>query len=135
MIEEALTALLLAHVPLQAQVGSRIHWGRQPRDVRGFPYVNLSVVSDPRGYHMKGQSDLRQTRVQVDVWAEHYADATGVERVISDHLSGFVGVQSGAKIQGIFISEARDLTDQTTGEERQLFRISVDLEMSWNKET
>jgi len=134
-MEEALTALLLGHAPLQVLVGTRIHWLLQPRQVSGFPYVNLTVVSDPRSYHMAGQSGLRKTRVQMDVWAETYSAAQAVERVITDFLSGFRGSEADTNLQGVFIGGARDLTDQTTGEERQLFRISVDLEISWNKET
>lgn len=133
-MEEALTALLLGHAPLQALVGNRIHWLVQPRHASGFPYVNLTVVSDPRSYHMAGQSGLRKTRVQVDVWAESYSSARSVERVIADFVSGFRGAGSGVNFRGVFIGGARDLTDQTTGEERQVFRISVDLQLIWNKE-
>ena len=136
MMEEALTDLLLGHAPLQAIVGKRVHWLLQPRGVSGFPYLNLTVVSDPRAYHMAGQSGLRQTRVQVDMWAETYAAAKAASRVITDEafLSGYAGKKGGINFQKIGIGGERDLTDQTTGEERQLFRISVDLEISWNKE-
>jgi Protein of unknown function (DUF3168) len=134
---EALTALLLGHAPLQATVGDRVHWLLQPRGVSGFPYLNLTVISDPRSYHMKGQSSLRQTRVQVDIWAETYTAAKAVAGVVTDEgfLSGFTGSSLGINFQKIGVGDERDLTDQTTGEERQLFRISVDLEISWNKET
>lgn len=134
-MEEALTALLLGLVPLQAHVGDRIHWVRQPSAVGHFPYLNLTVISDPRSYHMKGESALRSTRVQADFWAETYSATKAAQEAMTDALSGYSGVQSGVRFQGIFIGEDRDLTDKTTGEERQLFRISVDLLISWNKET
>jgi hypothetical protein len=50
-------------------------------------------------------------------------------------LSGYAGTTAGIVMQKVGVAGERDLTDQTTGEERQLFRISVDLEISWNKET
>ena len=134
-MKEALTALLLQHTPLQGLVGDRIHWLRQPRDAFGFPYVNLTVISDPRSYHMAGESALRTTRVQVDVWAEKYGEAEAVQRLLADLLSGYRGTSDGVRFQGIFVGGERDMTDQTTGEERQLFRINVDLSISWNKES
>ncbi|MFW2541531.1 DUF3168 domain-containing protein [Primorskyibacter sp. 2E107] len=134
-MEEALTALLLGHAPLQALVGTRVHWLTQPRGVTGFPYLNLTVISDPRSYHMGGESALRQSRVQADAWAETYAGAKDVGRALGGFLSGYRGVSDGINFQGVFVGDDRDLTDRTTGEERQLFRISVDLQISWNKET
>jgi len=128
-------ALLLGHAPLAALVGNRVHWLVQPRSVTGFPYVNLTVVSDPRSYHMKGETGLRKTRVQVDAWAETYEGAKAVADAVTDYLSGYSGAINGTAFQSIFIVGSRDLTDSTTGEERQLFRISVDLETSWHKES
>jgi len=135
-MEEALTSMLLGHAPLQALVGARVHWLMQPRDVSGFPYLNLQVVSDPRTYHMKGQTGLRQTQVQFDVWSETYSVTKSVVDVITDDqfLSGYQGSSNGIDFRGIFVSGKRDLTDSTTGEERQLFRASVDFEISWKKE-
>ncbi|WP_136441632.1 tail completion protein gp17 [Pacificoceanicola onchidii] len=133
-MNEALTALMLGHAPLAALVENRVHWRMQPRSVSGFPYVNLAVISDPRAYHMAGASALRSTRVQVDAWAETYAAAKAVSRTVDDFLSGYRGTSGGIHFQGVFVSDERDLTDKTTGEERQLFRISVDLQISWYKE-
>lgn len=135
-MEEALTALLLGHAPLAAELGTRIHWRMQPRKGTAFPYLNLSVISDPRSYHMGGETALRQTRVQADVWAETYSEAKAIVRLLTSpaFLSGYRGTGEGVRFQGIFVGDPKDFTDQTTGEERQLFRISVDFLISWNKE-
>ncbi|QBF32146.1 DUF3168 domain-containing protein [Thalassococcus sp. S3] len=133
-MEEALTTLVLGHAPLRDLVGGRVHWLRQPRDAEGFPYVNLTLVSDLHAYHMEGPSGLHRTRVQTDTWAETYGTATSVRRALTDHLSGFRGREGAIRFQGIFVGEARDFNDETTGGERQLFRASVDLDISWNEE-
>lgn len=134
-MEEALTALLLDHAPLQALLGGRVHWLVQPRDAAGFPYLNLQVVSDPHLYHMAGSSTLRRTRVQADIRAETYAGAKTVARGLNALLSGYRGVHAGVGFQGIFVGGARDLSERTAGGERQLFRISADLEISWTMES
>ena len=133
-MKEALTSLLLGDAALQALVAGRIHWLRQPRQAEGFPYVNLTMISDPRSYHMAGPSRLRTTRVQLDVWAETYAEAEAVKEAVDDLLGGYRGTLGRVRFQGIFLGGERDLNDQTTGEERQLFRINVDLSISWKKE-
>lgn len=134
-MNEALTALLLGHVPLADLITDRVHWGRQPAHAKGFPYLNLTRVFAPRDYHMRGETDLRKTRVQIDIWAETFGAADAVQDTLASVLSGFRGSLEGVSFQGIFIVGSRDLTDQTTGGERQLFRISVDYQISWNKET
>ena len=130
-MEEALTSLLLADAALIALVGDRVHWVRQPADAGGFPYVNLQVVSGGVDYHLQGASGLRQNRVQVDAWAEDYAAQKAVERAILAAVSGYSGTVSGVDLHGVFVTSQRDLPDQTPDGERNLFRSSIDLEVSW----
>ncbi len=134
-MEEALTALLLGHAPLTGLVGQRVHWLRQPVGDAAFPYVNLQIAGGDRSYHMQGETGLRKTRVQADVWAENYTSSKAVMRAFEDVLSGYSGSILGVKIQGAFMEQPRDLTDETTGAERQLFRLTVDTEISWHLET
>lgn len=134
-METALTSVLLGSAPLTALVADRVHWLRQPDGVTGYPYVNLTLVSDPRGYHMGGPSALRKSRVQVDVWAETYLGAVAVAKVLDALLSGFSGAVGDVSFQGIFIVGEGDFTDKTAGGERQLFRRRVDLSLSWEKES
>lgn len=132
-MRDAFTSLMLGHAPLVAWVSDRVHWSMQPAQVDRFPYINLTVVSDPRRYHFQGVSDLRQTRVQLDVWAESCGEAVEVEAVVDAFLSGFSGDVDGISFRAIMLDQSGDLTDRNAGSERQLFRQSVDLFISWKK--
>lgn len=132
---EALTALLMGDEGLRVVVGQDIHWMVQPRSGVSLPYVNLQRVSDPIDYHSLGESDLRQTRVQVDIWAETYSTALRADSLLRRAVSGFRGVKGEVNFRLIRVENARDLTDKTAGAESQLFRISMDLEISWKMET
>lgn len=133
MIEEALISLLLADANVAAEIGTDIYWVRSPQEISGRPYATLQVVSDPFNYNLCGPQDLRETGIQIDVWADSYSKAKAVSRAILGVLSGYRGQQGGANIQGTYIGGQRDLPDETTGQESQLFRVSVDVNISWNE--
>lgn len=133
-MNEALTALLLAHAPLTDLVGNRVHWGVQPREVRGLPYLNLSTVSDPRDYHFGGPTCFRLTQIQVDIWAESYGAADDVLAALEGRLSGYRGIAHGIQFFGVFLVAARDLTPPATDGKPQLFRRSVDFNFGWAQE-
>ncbi|WP_147112099.1 DUF3168 domain-containing protein [Tateyamaria sp. syn59] len=133
-MKDALTAMFLADARLNALVQGRVHWGKQPAQVEGRPYLNLTVISDPRTYHMKGRSALRRTRVQVDAWAALYDDADAAETAISALDEASATVRDGIRFQGIFVAGSRDVTDEGVDGET-LFRASVDLDIHWNEET
>src|SRR5690349_16150081 len=67
-LEIATRSRLQAIAALTALVGSRIDWGFRPEPPT--PALVLEIVSDPRPAHFKGDQGLRQTRVQVDAWAD-----------------------------------------------------------------
>ncbi|MGK7653151.1 tail completion protein gp17 [Roseovarius sp. B08] len=133
-MEEELTVLILDDANVSSFVGDRVHWLRQPQSVKVFPHLNLQVISDPRSYHMKGPSGVVKTRIQADVRAETYGTAKQTMRALYARLSGFKGLRGSIEFMGIFVSAGRDLNEETAESERQLFRISADLEISW-KET
>jgi len=132
-MQEALTSLLLAHAPLTGLVGTRVHWLRLPEAVKGYPYVNLQVVSAPQSYHSQGVDVLEQTRVQVDVWAETYTSAVAVVRVLETLLSGYRGDVGSVQFRGIFLDGARDGTGETVKGEKVLFRHSMDFMINWKE--
>lgn len=127
-----LTALLLATPALAALVGNRVHWGRLPPVVQGRPYINLTVVSDPRAYHYRGATRLRKTRVQADIWAETAASAAAVADALEALLSGFRGDRGETAFRGVFLVAARDMTDDTPGQVQALFRRSFDFNFNWH---
>lgn len=54
--------------------GTRVYWVDRPQTA-ALPAVTLQTISDPRPQHLKGFDPLRETRVQVDCWADTYAVA------------------------------------------------------------
>lgn len=130
-MEEALTALLLEDAGLAALVVDRVHWGRLPATVAGRPYVNLTVVGGLPTYHSKGQGGLCTSIVQADCWAESMENVMQVHRALEACLSGFSGIRDGINFRGIFVDAVRDLAGDTAGDERALFRRSVDLTINW----
>lgn len=135
-MREVLAGFLLADAGISALVGDRVHWRRQPDQVSGFPYVNLTGVSDPDLYHMKGAARLRQTLVQADCWALSYGGAWRLSEALSARLAGFRGTFSGpppVSVSGVFITARRDDDDTSDNLERPLFRVSLDFQINWLK--
>jgi hypothetical protein len=63
--------------------GTRVYWVDRPQ-ASALPAVTLQTISDPRPQHLKGFHPLRETRVQVDCWADSYAAAkTLLEAVVA----------------------------------------------------
>lgn len=132
-MQEELTSLLLGHAPLTGLVGMRVHWLRLPESVKGYPYVNLQVVSGPVTYHSKGATALEQTRVQADVWAETYTSVVAVAGALKGLLSGYRGDVDGVKFRGIFLDGARDGDGETVKGEKYLFRHTMDFMINWKE--
>ena len=130
-MEEALTALLLADDDLAALIGTRVHWGRLPDGVGNWPYIVLQVVSDPSEHDLDGPVDLRQARVQADVYGDDYGQAVAAKRAMLALLSGFRAVAHGVDFRAVFVLDDRDMTDRAAGGERYLFRRMVDLRVTW----
>lgn len=100
----------------------KLYWVRAPQKT-ARPYVILNVIDKPRGYTMKRQDGLTQSRVQADVYADSYSSAKAVARSIDTLLSGY----RGGKFQGVFVDSERDLPAETAGSVTPLFRVSLDL--------
>lgn len=130
-MEEAFTDLLLADVGLVALCGNRIHWGIQPDGVQRFPYLNLTVVSDPVAYYLDGEAGVQEVRVQLDAWAESYLGAVAVQRAARALLSGYIGTIGTVAFSGMLVETGIDLDGLSPGDTRQLFGRSVDVSVSW----
>lgn len=134
-LTRALTSLLLSDADVSGVVGNRVHWLVLPRSVTGRPYLNLQIISGVHDYHLAGATGLVTSRVQVDAWADSHLSAHEAAAAAKALLSGYHGTHAGVVFQGVFIQSERDRMGNTTGGESQLFRVSVDIEISWNLET
>lgn len=122
-MEDDLTALMAGIAD------GRRYWVRAPQSA-ARPYVILNRIDKPRGYTMKGQDTLTQTRVQADIYADTYSAALGVSRSMVTLLSGY----RGGKFQGVFVDSERDLPAESASSVSQLFRISIDLMIHYGEQ-
>lgn len=132
-MKAALTALLLADPDLQALVGDRIHWGRAPAHVTAFPYLNLTLVTDPARYTLEGEAEVHATVVQVDGWAQTAVAVEGLRWAVRGLLSGYRGTRDGIRFRGAFVAGSRDLDGRSLGDLDGLFGASVDLNIKWSR--
>lgn len=100
-MEVALRALLAAHAPLTALVGSRIVWNEIPQ-ASADPNVSLFKITGAPGYHMQGADGLESSIVQINVRALTFGGMIQVKNAIIDRLSGFRGSMGDTRFQGIF---------------------------------
>jgi len=128
-MKEQLRVRLLADPDVAALVESRISWGSRPR-MDCLPAVCLHLISGVRQYHLGGSSDLVQSRVQADCWAQTYAAATQVSRAVIAELSGLR--DAAMRVQGAFVADERDLPDEGTAADEILYRVSLDF-MIWHE--
>ncbi|HMR51187.1 MAG TPA: DUF3168 domain-containing protein [Amaricoccus sp.] len=125
-MHEALRALLLADAGVSALVGTRVTWGARPQG-SALPAVVLHLISDVPGYTLAGDNGHRDSRVQADCIGEgRYEAVLGVAQAVQAALSGYSGTVAGTIFQGIFIDQARDLSEPAVESERRLFHLSTD---------
>lgn len=122
-MEEALVALLLRSGAVRSFVGDSIHWVRKPQRDGSPRYIVLQRIGGNRNSTMQGASGYVQSRVQVDVYADSYANSKKIARAMIKAVSA----HRAAPIQGIFVDSERDLPAADAGEVTYLFRTSVDL--------
>ena len=115
-MEAALTALLASIA------GGRRYWTRAPQDAPR-PFAVMTRISGERDYHYKGASGYIASRVQIDVYADHWTTAKATAAAVISTLSGY----RSSTIQAIFIDSQRDLPATDAGEAAHLFRSSVDI--------
>lgn len=109
-MQAALTARLLADTDLAALVGDRINWLTRPEE-DGLPAITLQVISDPRPQHFDGFQELRETRVQVDVWAQDYLAALNVTETTIAALASET-TTGGTHFRRSFIDSLSDTTER-----------------------
>ncbi len=132
-IRPALHALLLGDPTINSFVGgSRIHPVLLPQGQRE-PSLVYRRINDFSDNHMRGDSGLQQTFMQIDSFAMTHSQAVDLADAVHDRLSGFYGIieygsgspQESFQFQGIFQSNGRDLFD----EEAELYHMSRDYRM------
>lgn len=110
---------------ISAAVGNtRVYWGTAPQG-KARPYVRMNTVSDPRPQHLTGYETARQTRVQVDVFADTYAEARSLSETIITAVANPATV-AGVKFGRTKAEGPRDLGEDVDGI-GYIHRLSLDL--------
>jgi len=110
-MQTKLANLLLAHAPLAALVGNRVHWDTLPQGT-AQPSVVMYVISGVTDYTMTRASGLVMTRVQFDCRGDKAADARAVADALKVRLSGLRTVFQGFRFQGCFQQSQRTRFDK-----------------------
>ena len=119
-------ALLLADSAIAGRFGTRIHWVERPQG-SGLPAAVLYIVSEVNKYTTQAPDRLVMTRVQIDVFADTYADADQAFRVLKAKLNGYRGVSGSTEFAGVFIDRRRDQRVAGANDADRMFRVSTDV--------
>lgn len=108
--------------------GTRVYWVDRPQ-AAALPAVTLQTISDPRPQHLKGFNETRETRVQIDCWADTYAAAKSLmEAVIAAVVP--LNTANGIRFDRAMVDNVQDLGERT--ETKFIHRQSADLIFFWS---
>ena len=132
MMEEALTARLLAVAPLTDLVADFVNWVARPGELAedGPAALTMQMISAGRDYHFQGAIALHRPRIQFDSWALDYLTAKKVRRAVVAAIEPPADV-SGVRFGPSFEISERDTT-QTSTAGQLVFNTSFDLFVWWN---
>ncbi len=97
------------------------------------PYVVYGRVAAHPEYHMRGEGGLGRSVVQIEAWADTYAQILAVDELLRLALSGFRGsVLVGEVTWNVrrmhFISESEDTVEPRAGSGSPIYHLSKELE-------
>ncbi|WIY25120.1 tail completion protein gp17 [Parasedimentitalea psychrophila] len=125
-MQRAFRAILQGAPTVTAFCGGRIDWGaRLPDDP--YPAILMHLIGDVAGHTLTGSDGLSRGRVQVDCYAEDYADAADLAKAVGLVLDGYR--QDG--FRGIFLDARRDNTERGANEADRPFRVTMDFLTNW----
>lgn len=128
-MEAALAAILSADAAVFAIVGARIHPIQRPQG-SATPALVMTRTGGGHAYTYAARDGLVESRVQIDAWADRYADAKALARAVTDALSGFRAASG--TIRSAFLFAERDgLAEIDPG--GTLARVSLDFTI-WHQE-
>lgn len=112
-----------------AAVGhSRVYWTHVPQG-KSLPYVRMQTVSDDRPADLDDYEAARETRVQVDCFAEDYGTARGMAEIIID------GTNAPTTVDGVILGRTKAEGPRDFGEDIAttfVHQLSLDL-LIWHR--
>ena len=125
-MEEALRDYLLTKTAIVALVGQKIRWVVSSQSDAGSRIV-LAKVSSVPAYHTSGQSDLADSRVQVDCYAETALTALSIARAVKAGIPKTPFTAGGVDFSLFQLSERQTYEDPTPS--HRVHRVSIDFQV------
>jgi hypothetical protein len=119
-MQGALRARVIAAATAAAD---RVYWVERPQS-SALPAITLQVISGDRPQTMSGFQDTRTARVQMDVWADTYAQAHAVRDAAIAALAP-KETSNGVQFGRMFFEGEQDFAERT--DIKTIHRASVDL--------
>lgn len=98
MIEDKMRDRLLANSDLTAKIGQNIYVNEAPQGLTGSYVVYLLVTETPLHTNTDVTDELT---IQYSVFADKFADARSIARIIRDDLDRFTGTLGGISVAEI----------------------------------
>lgn len=107
-IEAVLFSILSNNATVSSLISSRIHPNIIKQSV-ALPAICYQGISGPREYALDGALGLVAARIQVNCFAETYAEVKELSEAVRVCLSGYSGTVNGRQIDLIFIDNEMDI--------------------------
>lgn len=117
-VEQAIRDRLVHAPPVSSRIASRIYPRVLPQTPTLPAVVYQRLTTTPTHSH-DGASDLDMSRLQLDVWADTYAEAREAAIAIRTTLDGERGMWSGMWISAVLLDSADDFFEDATRMWRQ----------------
>ena len=127
-MQSALVARLKSAAPIAGIVGSRIYWTKVPQDT-DLPYIRMQTISDERPADLEEYDAARETRVQVDCFAESYQTARALAEAVI-YSTAEPATISGVRLGRTKAEGPRDLGEDIAG--KFIHQLSIDL-LIWHR--
>lgn len=122
-LEEGLVTFLKAFSP--AIAGGRIHPLELPQGT-ALPAVTYQRISGPRVRTLSGPGGKARARIQLDGWANTYAEAKALATQLRQALDGYKGLMGTVQVDNVSLDTDWDRNDP----EREIKGVGMDFEFS-----
>lgn len=124
-LEKALAVWLTAQLPVAALLGDRLFPLVLPQACR-LPAATYQRIGADIEYDLNGPGGLERPLVQIDCWADSFAEARGIAGAVRDVLHGYYGLMGDLTVQRVVIEREADEFEAET----KLYRCSADYRIS-----
>jgi len=125
-IEAAVKACLANNGPVAAIVGTRVYLSRLPQKVTN-PSVAIRMVGMQQDMAHDGPVDFAGNRVQVDLYADSFAEVRALADAVRVALNGYHGLSADERIWVIMFENEMD----EWGDLLTVWRITQDYRVMW----